>query len=108
MLSHQADDTINAVKKDTSDMTIEWVLDSASDCHVRTNKEILINLRFNDGPMVFDWEGKASQYTEQIGEVELILPGKPLHRIWIKGFKKGFIKRGSRRTFPSPDSYNIA
>ncbi|RMX64973.1 hypothetical protein DD238_007247 [Peronospora effusa] len=47
-------------------MTIEWVYDSASDCH-----EILINLRFNDGTMVFDWEGKASQYTEQIGKVEL-------------------------------------
>ncbi|RMX69668.1 hypothetical protein DD238_002477 [Peronospora effusa] len=71
MLSRQADDTINAVKKDTSDMTIDWVLDSASVGHVCTNKEILMNLQFNDGPMVFDWEGNASQYTEQIGEVEL-------------------------------------
>ncbi|RMX68114.1 hypothetical protein DD238_008444 [Peronospora effusa] len=60
MLSRQADETINAVQNDTSDMIIEWVLDSASDCHVCTNKEILMNLRFNDGPMVFDWEGKAS------------------------------------------------
>ena len=44
----QADDTINEVTQYTIDMTIEWVLDFASDCHVCTNKEILLNLRQDD------------------------------------------------------------
>ena len=71
MLSRQADDKTNAVTKHTIDMTIEWVLDSASDCHVCTNKKNLLNLQQDDIPMVFDWEGKASRYTGQIGGLEL-------------------------------------
>ena len=54
MLSRQANDTINAVKKYTIDMTIKWVLDSSSDCHVFMNKEIPLLLLHDDGPMVFD------------------------------------------------------
>ena len=71
MLSRQAADTINVVTKYTIDMTIKWVLDSSSDCHVFMNKEIPLLLLHDDGPMVFDWEGKAFKYTEQIREVEL-------------------------------------
>ena len=87
MLSRQPDDTINAGEKQTLDTTIEWVLDSASDCHVCTNKEILLNCRQDDGPMVVDWEGKASKYTEQIGKVELRMKNEkklvPLYQLLI-------------------------
>ncbi|POM59518.1 Retrovirus-related Pol Polyprotein [Phytophthora palmivora] len=50
---------------------VEWILDSASDCHVCTNKEILTNLRQDDGPLVFDWEGKSSKSSGLIGKVNL-------------------------------------
>jgi hypothetical protein len=40
------------------DNSVEWILESASDCHVCTNKDMLTDLRQDDGPLVFDWEGK--------------------------------------------------
>ncbi|OWY93702.1 hypothetical protein PHMEG_00036806 [Phytophthora megakarya] len=40
---------------------VEWILDSASDCHVCTNKDLLSSLRQDNGPLIFDWEGKPSQ-----------------------------------------------
>ncbi|GMF31985.1 unnamed protein product [Phytophthora fragariaefolia] len=50
---------------------VEWILDSASDCHVCTNKDMLTDLRQDDGPMVFDWEGKLSKSRGLIGEVDV-------------------------------------
>ncbi|GMF18573.1 unnamed protein product [Phytophthora fragariaefolia] len=51
--------------------SVERILDSASDCHVCTNKALLSNLRQDDGPLVFDWEGKPSRSRGHVGDLEL-------------------------------------
>jgi hypothetical protein len=53
------------------DNSVDWILDSASDCHVCTNKDVLTDLRQDDGPLVFDWEGKPSKSRGRVGEVDV-------------------------------------
>ncbi|OWY92403.1 hypothetical protein PHMEG_00038616 [Phytophthora megakarya] len=50
---------------------VEWILDSASDCHVCTNKDLLSSLRQDNGPLIFDWEGKPSQDKGLVGELSV-------------------------------------
>ncbi|KAE9133414.1 hypothetical protein PF007_g3367 [Phytophthora fragariae] len=74
--------TIDMISRDDSDLEtvamqnsiitkLEWVLDSASDRHVCLHEDLLSNVRQDDGPLVFDWEGKPSRNRGVVGEVEI-------------------------------------
>ncbi|GMF52861.1 unnamed protein product [Phytophthora fragariaefolia] len=71
MLSHQDSNSEIVTTQSAISNSVEWILDSASDCHVCTNKALLSNLRHDDGPLVFDWEGKPSRSRWQVGDPEL-------------------------------------
>ena len=54
MLSRYGCDFNQGVSQYTRDTVVECVLDAASDCHVCTNKAILLHLRQDNGPLVLD------------------------------------------------------
>ncbi|GMF47685.1 unnamed protein product [Phytophthora fragariaefolia] len=84
MLSHQDSNSEIIATQSAISNSVEWILDSASDCHVCTNKALLSNLRQDDGPLVFDWEGKPSRSRGQVGDPEL-----RVHKIEVFGADQG-------------------
>ncbi|GMF40644.1 unnamed protein product [Phytophthora fragariaefolia] len=71
MLLHQDSNSEIVATQSAINNSVEWILDSASDCHVCTNKALLSNLRQDDGPLVFNWEGKPSRSRGHVGDLEL-------------------------------------
>jgi transposase InsO family protein len=71
MLSRGESCLETSATQSSMDNSVDWILDSASDCHVCTNKDVLTDLRQDDGPLVFDWEGKPSKSRGRVGEVDV-------------------------------------